>query len=165
MLGELNKGWTIAKKMLQHERNMMGQNSIGEPYNPKLSDLVARYIGLENNKIADGELRAKIAGNEMDMHTVDITASRVMAEMKAGEGGAATSILKYVMTLAYQEKFELVLTILGHKALGWHHEGGFTAEELRASKEWAFSKIQTIGGGTSEIQLNIIAKHILGLPE
>ncbi len=165
LLGELNKGWTIAKKMLQYERNMMGQNSIGEPYNPNLGDLALRYIGLENSKIADGELRAKIARNEMEMHAVDVTATRVMAEMKAGEGGAATSILKYVMTLAYQEKFELVLNVMGHKALGWHTEEGFSSEEIRASKEWAFSKIQTIGGGTSEIQLNIIAKHILGLPE
>lgn len=165
LLGELNKGWTIAKKMLLHERNMMGQNNIGEPYNPNLGELAQRYLMVGNNRIADAELRCKIANNEMQMHIVDLTASRVMAEIKAGEGGMATSILKYVMTLVYQEKFELVLSILGNKALGWYDEQSFSAEELRASKEWAFSKIQTIGGGTSEIQLNIIAKHILGMPD
>ena len=165
LLGELNRGWTIAKVMLQHERNMMGQASIDESYNPDLGDLAKKYIGDENKKIADGELRTEIVKCEMATQALSSTISRVDAEIKAGEFGMAAAILKYVMTLSNQDKYELILKIMGHKSLGWHIEQGFTEEELRAAEEWAFSKVQTIGGGTSEIQLNIIAKHILGLPE
>lgn len=165
LLGELNKGWPIAKRMLEYERNMMGGGTLSKQYNPDLVDLAKRYIGVSNGKLADGELRPAIANNDMRMHLVNVTASRVMAEVKAGEGGGAAAILKYAMSLACQDKFELLIAIMGHKGLGWDTGQGFSPEEVAASRDWAFSKIQTIGGGTSEIQLNIIAKYLLGLPE
>jgi alkylation response protein AidB-like acyl-CoA dehydrogenase len=165
LLGELNKGWTIAKRMLQHERNMMGQGSLEDPFKPDLADLAKSYVGLQCGQLADAELRAAIVKNKMQHHAIEATGARIMAEIQAGQMGAASSIMKYALTLAAQEKFELMLAVMGNKALGWQDENSFSETELRTAKEWAFSKVQTIGGGTSEIQLNIIAKMILGLPE
>ena len=168
LLGEENQGWPIAKRMLQHERNMMGQRDMGDTYNPDLADVARRYLGEQNGRVGDAVLRDQIAANRMQMHAVEVTSARVLQEFKAGVIGAGSSVLKTAMTLAYQEKFELLLTLMGHKALGWYAEGNeaaFTDEEMRSAKEWAFSKIQTIGGGTTEIQLNIIAKRILNLPD
>jgi alkylation response protein AidB-like acyl-CoA dehydrogenase len=57
-----------------------------------------------------------------------------------------------------------LVALAGPQALGW--EGpGFDAEELALTREWLRSRGNTIEGGTSEIQLNIIAKHVLGLPD
>jgi alkylation response protein AidB-like acyl-CoA dehydrogenase len=165
LLGELNKGWTIAKRMLQHERNMMGKSDLGDPFRPDLAELAIQYIGVKDGRIGNGELRAQIVANKIQHHVIEATSARVLAEMKAGSMGAASSIMKYALTIAAQEKFELMLNVLGNKALGWQDEESFAEDELRTAKEWAFSKVQTIGGGTSEVQLNIIAKHILGLPD
>ena len=165
LLGEENKGWTIAKRMLQHERNMMGSSDLGDPFRPEPADLALQHIGLQNGKLADGELRAEIVKNRMELHALDATGARILEEMKAGEMGAASSVMKYGLSLANQEKWELLLSVMGVRALGWQDKEHFTADELRTAKDWAFSKVQTIGGGTSEIQLNIIAKHILGLPD
>ncbi len=165
LLGELNKGWTIAKRMLQHERNMMGQSDLGDPFKPDLAKLAVKYVGIDDGKLADGELRANIVKNLMQHHVVESTTARILEEMKAGEMSAASVVMKYALTLAAQEKFELLLNVLGNKGLGWQDKESFTLDELRTSKDWAFSKVQTIGGGTSEIQLNIIAKQVLGLPD
>lgn len=165
LLGEENKGWSIAKRMLQHERNMMGSSDHGDPFRPEPQDLALQHIGLHHGKLADGELRAKIVMNRMQMHALDATGARILEEMKAGEMGAASSVMKYGLSLANQEKWELLLSVMGNRALGWQDLEHFTDDEIRTAKDWAFSKVQTIGGGTSEIQLNIIAKHILGLPD
>ena len=165
LLGELNKGWQIAKRMLQHERNMMGQGDLGEPFNPSLPAMAFNYIGLEQGRLADGELRAAIVANEMTLHCVQTTTDRVVAEMKAGSNGAASSVLKCAATEALQDKFELLLQAMGNRALVWEKSGDVTDDEVRTAREWAFSKVQTLGGGTTEVQYNIIAKRILDLPD
>ncbi len=175
LLGELNSGWTIAKVMLQHERNMMGQSDMGDAHKQDLVELGRCYLEESDGKLTDSLLRAQIAKNQMDFHLVDSTSARIAAEIKAGEHGLAASILKYTATHANQDKYELLLNIVGNRALGWSSNknfncgdidmaGDFSERELDMARQWALSKVQTIGGGTSEIQLNIIAKHILGLP-
>lgn len=165
LLGELDKGWSIAKRMLQHERNMMGQGDMGEPFDPVLSEWACDYIGRENGKLADPVLRDAITANAIRLQAVQSTTRRVMAEMKAGDNGAASSVLKAAASEAVQEKFELLLQVAGNRAMAWDAGEVFDENEVRAAHEWAFSKVQTIGGGTTEIQYNIIAKHILGLPD
>ncbi|HEY9033434.1 MAG TPA: acyl-CoA dehydrogenase family protein [Pseudomonadales bacterium] len=166
LLGELNHGWAIAKRMLQHERNMMGQGDLGEPFDPDMVAWARHYLGSEGDgRLANAVLRDRLVANRMQLHAVQATSDRVVAEMKAGGNGAASSVLKCAATLALQDKFELLLAIMGNRALGWQAGDGFTEEEIRATREWAFSKVQTIGGGTTEIQYNIIAKQILGLPD
>lgn len=160
LLGEKNRGWTIAKRMLEHERNMMGSALTGKDTRPDLLKAAANY------RPCAAELRAAIARNEMQIRAVDLTAARVQQEVASGEGSMAAPVLKYAMTVACQERFDLLQAVMGVKGLGWEaSSGSFTPDEISSARNWAFSRIQTIGGGTSEVQLNILAKFVLGLPE
>ena len=167
LLGELNKGWSIAKRMLQHERNMMGSRDLGDRFTPDMAELVQTQLG-GNFKTVAPVLRDKVVHNAMQTMAVELTSNRVMQEIKAGQIPQASSCLKLAMSEAYMEKFELYIEAFGFGGMAWPddaNQGLFSEHELQNAKEWAFSKIQSIGGGTSEIQLNIIAKRNLGLPE
>ena len=72
--------------------------------------------------------------------------------------------MKYVGTEAEKTRSELLLAIMGSRGLGWEGDD-FTAEELDTLRLWAMSKAMTIAGGSSEIQLNVIAKSVLHLPQ
>lgn len=64
-----------------------------------------------------------------------------------------------------KETQELKLRIMGHRALAWAEDGGFSSEELEATRTWLFSKAGSIAGGSNEVQMNVIAKRVLGLPD
>jgi len=167
LLGELNKGWSIAKRMLQHERNMMGGRELGDRFAPDIFAIAEQSFGAELKNTAP-VLRDAIVQNAMQTKAVELTGQRVMEEFKAGQVPQASSCLKYAMSEAYMQKFELYLEAFGFSGLSWldeRNETIYSQEQMLCAKEWAFSKIQAIGGGTSEIQLNIIAKRNLGLPD
>ncbi|MEC7162967.1 MAG: acyl-CoA dehydrogenase family protein, partial [Pseudomonadota bacterium] len=85
-------------------------------------------------------------------------------EAKAGQGmGAAASMFKYYGTEVNKRRFELLLDVMGSQALGWEGDG-FDSKELAVTRSWLRSKGNSIEGGTSEVQLNVIAKRVLGLP-
>ena len=123
------------------------------------------YVGERDGKIADPVLRDRIAQYEMDAHAFQLTRRRAAEEAEAGGApGPASAMFKYYGTELNKRKFELLLRCLGTQALGWEGDG-FTADENRITREWLRSKANSIEGGTSEIQLNIIAKRVLGLPD
>jgi acyl-CoA dehydrogenase len=100
----------------------------------------------------------------MQMHAIGLTHFRTFEEKAAGVRSAAPLVMKYVGTEAEKQKSELLLAIMGSRGLGWEGEG-FTPEEIDTLRLWAMSKAMTIAGGTSEIQLNVIAKNVLQLPQ
>lgn len=165
LVGGLNNGWTIAKKLLEHERKMIA--SIGERQRGaerSLSALAKTYAGTRDGRIADAVLRDRIAQQEIDQRAFQLTQRRAAEEAKGGSPGPASAMFKYYGTELNKRKFELLLQCLGTQALGWEGDG-FAADELRITREWLRSKANSIEGGTSEIQLNIIAKRVLGLPD
>lgn len=168
LVGELNKGWTIAKALLQHEREMisgmgLGNASAGSSF-ASLEQAAKDYVGEADGKIANPSLRAHITKQRMDGKAFALTMQRSMEEAKAGHGpGAASSIFKYYGTELNKRRYELLLEIAGTQALGWEGEG-FTPEELSITRSWLRSKGNSIEGGTTEVQLNVIAKRVLGLP-
>jgi len=165
LVGGLNNGWTIAKKLLEHERKMIA--SIGERQRGaerSLADLAKAYVGETDGAVADAVLRERIAHLEIDQRAFRLTQRRAAEEAKGGSPGPASAMFKYYGTELNKRKFELLLQIAGTQALGWDGDG-FTAGELRLAREWLRSKANSIEGGTSEIQLNIIAKRVLGLPD
>ena len=169
LVGPLNGGWTIAKRLLQHERSGLsgagGGGGFGMAVKP-LPKLAKDYVGVdEKGRLADSDLRTRIIMNEMDGRAFQQTAVRAMMEAKGNSGpSAATSIMKNAGTRWMQDKAELTLEIMGHQGLGW--EGGeFTPEELGAVRGWLGGKATTIYGGSQEVQNNIISKRILGLPD
>ena len=166
LVGELNTGWSIAKRLLQHERAMI--SSIGSRFgsvSESLEDTAKRYIGVTNDGLAEPVLRDSISRHKMDDHAFALTQERAAQESEAGmAGGAASSMFKYYGTELNKRRQELVMEIKGSQGLGWEGEG-FDESELQTTRSWLRSKANSIEGGTSEIQLNIIAKRVLGLPD
>jgi alkylation response protein AidB-like acyl-CoA dehydrogenase len=163
LIGPKNGGWNVAKRLLQFERQ--GIATIGSGARAPTRELARRYCGTQDGRIADPLVRDRVAALEMLEQAVSATLRRSGDEARAGQDvGAASSIFKLVGSEVNQQRQELQVAILGTQGLGW--EGaGFTAEELEVTRGWLRSKANTIEGGTSEVQLNVIAKRVLGLPD
>jgi alkylation response protein AidB-like acyl-CoA dehydrogenase len=166
LVGPLGGGWSIAKRLLQHERSgLTGGGGFGAP-RQSLPELAKSYVGADaEGRIEDGDLRTRIALNDMDSRAFQLTAVRSMVESKSNQGPtAATSIMKNAGTKIYQDRAELTLEVMGHQGLGWEGDA-FNADELAAVSGWLGGKATTIYGGSFEVQNNIISKRILGLPD
>ncbi|MDQ2879643.1 MAG: acyl-CoA dehydrogenase family protein [Pseudomonadota bacterium] len=166
LVGREGEGWTIGKRLLQHERqNLSGGGSTaarlfgGKP----LADLAKEYRGEENGRIADADLRTRIVRHEMDKRAFALTLRRAQRDAKSNQGpSAATSIFKNVGARITQDRAELGIEIMGLAGLGWEGEG-FGEDELAQTRTWLWGKAVSIYGGSSEIQNNVIAKRILGM--
>ena len=167
LLGELNDGWSVIKRLLQHERQ--SQTSAGRRTADRelpLEDLAKEYVGTHaDGSLNDPDLRMRLVNHLMDARAHTLTVARIRAEAGGDvKVSAAASILKNSATRVAQAKAELKLEIMGSHGIGWDGDG-FTADELSSTREWLFGKAMSIYGGSYEIQNNIIAKNILGLPE
>ena len=162
---ELNKGWTVGKRLLQHERSMIGGIGGGQK-TTTLEEYAQQYIGVdESGKIADASLRGQILAHRMNDRAFGLTTRRSVEESATGNApGAASSMFKYYGTEQNIGKYDLLLAVMGTQSVGWSGDG-FAQEELDTTRAWLRSKANSIEGGTSEVQLNIIAKRVLGLPE
>jgi len=168
LIGELNKGWTVAKRLLQYERSGIG-DAPDRPNAKKRLNPYARlakdYIGEENGRISDPVIRDRVLRHVIQEKSMQLTGRRVMEESKsAGAPGAATSIFKYVGSTLAKDGSELKATLRGSQGLGWDGST-FSDEELESTRGWLRDRAVTIYGGTNEVQLNIIAKRVLGLPD
>jgi alkylation response protein AidB-like acyl-CoA dehydrogenase len=165
MVGPLNGGWTVGKRLLQHERSGQGGGRMMGP-TANLVDLAKEYVGVdETGRIADSDLRTRIAAHMIDARAHLLTIQRAAEEARGNQNpSATTSIMKNSGTRIGQEKAELTLEIMGAKGLGWEGDD-FTDEERTAVRTWLSGKATTIFGGSFEIQNNIISKRILGLPD
>ena len=171
LVGPLNGGWTIAKRLLQFERNSLSGGGGGAAMRMmfgagSLDAMAKKYVGTDDKgRIADGDLRSRLTQHMMDAKAFTLTLMRAAAESKGNASpSAATSIMKNAGTKVGQDRAELTLEIMGSQGLGWEGED-FAAEELSAVRGWLGGKATTIYGGSQEIQSNIISKRILGLPD
>ncbi|MGV0033949.1 MAG: acyl-CoA dehydrogenase family protein [Candidatus Azotimanducaceae bacterium WSBS_2022_MAG_OTU7] len=163
------QGWTVAKRLLQHERSgleqMIGGEKTGvmERINPggTLHELAQRYNG---GACLDADLRDEITRINMQLKAFNLTRRRTVDESDNNTPGAATSIFKYVEAELVKEQLELQIRIRGTQGLGWEGDV-FSVEEISKGRLWLESKSISIAGGTNEVQLNIIAKRVLGLPD
>ena len=166
LVGELNSGWTIAKELLQHERGMISQigRAIGGTV-PAVDVVAKQYLGDANGRITDPGLRDEIARHVMNDRAFALTIRRAGEESEAGTAsGGASSMFKYYGTEQNKAKFELILKSAGTAALAWEGSG-VEPDEITLCRSWLRSKGNSIEGGTSEVQLNVIAKRVLGLPD
>ncbi|MEM8942886.1 MAG: acyl-CoA dehydrogenase family protein [Pseudomonadota bacterium] len=162
LIGEPGQGWTIAKYLLTHERAMI--SSFGTASGKSLGQTAAERVGTDGDgRLRNGILRQEIAQYQLDAMAFGATMERIGDEMKAGQGmGPASSIFKYYGTELNKRRNELNLAIGGEAALGWagdDYQGGSVVRSFLRSKG------NSIEGGTSEVQLNIVAKRVLGLPD
>jgi alkylation response protein AidB-like acyl-CoA dehydrogenase len=167
LLGQLNVGWTVGKRLLQHERaSQTGAGGPGAGRQVPLQDVAKKYVGVdEQGRIADADLRTRLTKHVMDARVHGLTLARAMAEAKGNNSpGNAASVLKNSATHVAQTRAELTLEIMGAQGLGWEGDA-FKPEEIETVRGWLFGKAMSIYGGSAEIQNNIISKRILGLPD
>jgi len=166
LLGEINKGWTVGKRLLQHERASQTGSGPGGGRHTPLQDIAKKYVGTDAaGRVDDIELRTRLTSHLMDARAHGLTIARAIAESKGNsEPSNANSVLKNSATHVAQTRAELTLEIMGTQGLGW--EGAdFKPEELESVSSWLFGKAMSIYGGSAEIQNNIVSKRILGLPD
>ncbi|WP_375394798.1 acyl-CoA dehydrogenase family protein [uncultured Sphingomonas sp.] len=158
-----NKGWDVAKYLLGHEREMisgMGLASTGG--NPLIEGALAT-VGLDHDgRLADPLLRGAIAMFEVRAKAFGAMSERFIDQLKAGQAHPAQpSMMKYYGTELNKSRYELMMAAGGSDSLEWESDGSDGGRDARA---WLRTKANSIEGGTSEVQLNIIAKRILELP-
>ncbi|WP_312127561.1 acyl-CoA dehydrogenase family protein [Brevundimonas sp.] len=162
LVGELNRGWDVAKYLLAHERTMigeMGESMMGRP----LGAVARDSIGSDDlGRLDDPMLRARIAEWELDGAAFQLAMDSAVDRMKAGQAHPAlASVLKYYGSELNKRRYELLMSAGGIDALEWEGERSQDGERARS---WLRTKANSIEGGTTEVQLNIIAKHLLTLP-
>ena len=166
LVGERGKGWTVGKRLLQYERTSIGgmAGSAGPGGNP-LADLAKRYLGEDNGQIADAAVRRDVIDHRITDRAYGLTVRRNGEELRSGRAPTfLSSMFKLYGTEQNKARYDLMLSILGNQMLGWEGQA-FAGRELSATREWLRSRANSIEGGSSEVQLNIIAKRILGLPD
>jgi alkylation response protein AidB-like acyl-CoA dehydrogenase len=147
--------------MGQGGARMMGGGAVS------IADIAKKYVGVdEKGRLADPDLRSRLAAHMIDAKAHALTVQRAMAEARGNlNPSATTSVMKNSgMKVIGQERAELTLEIMGAQGLGWDGDD-FTADERSAVRGWLGGKATTIFGGSQEIQSNIISKRILGLPD
>ena len=168
LVGELNKGWTVGKRLLQYERNGATRRAPkkSKPTMNVYASIAKQYAGEDSNgRIADAGARDEVLTQVIQERALALTTQRVIAESQStGAPGAATSIFKLVGSTLAKQGSQLKSTLRGTAGLGW--EGNeFSEDELESTRGWLRDHAVTIYGGTNEVQQNIIAKRVLGLPD
>ena len=168
VVSEVGKGWTVAKRLLQYERTSIGGIGGGSQRAATLEEVAAQYVGVVDGRIGDSAFRAAVTRHRMNDRAYQITMRRSVEESASGKApGAVSSMFKYYGTEQNKRRFELLVGMMGSRSLGTvvAEHNPFSANELETTRGWLRSKANSIEGGTSEVQLNIIAKRVLGLPD
>ena len=153
VVGEVNRGWDVAKYLLGHEREMISGMGLGG---------TGEALGMTVGRIDDPILRAEIAQFDVDALAFAAMSENFVDQVKHGESHPAMpSMMKYAGTELNKARHELIMAAGGSDALEWDSERSHGGKRPR---EWLRTKANSIEGGTSEVQLGIVAKHILQLP-
>ena len=169
LIGGVDNGWTVGKRLLQFERsthagiNISGSQG-GRVEESHMPDFVRRYVGEQDGKIAEHHLRRWLTNYEMNTHAQRLTQRRAIEELQSRAPGFTSSAVKLTNALNIQDGDELMVAAMGSQGLRWDSHTA-DASELDTLKKFLYQKSLTIAGGTKEVQLNIIAKRVLGLPD
>lgn len=167
VVGPLHGGWGVAKKLLADERNTDSstQGAVVGEMKETLVEFMQREVGMVDGVLADHTLRDRLAAHEIDSRALDLTMQRAVAEARAGTVKRDVgSVGKFRWAAMMKEEGDLAIDAAGSGGLGW--EGpGFEAVQLERTRDWLFSRAHSIWGGTDEIQKNVVAKRVLGIPE
>ncbi len=163
LVGRVNEGWGIAKRLLQFERDSLSE---GRGEGASLLPLARSRVGTDGvGRIADGDLRSRLVAHAMRAHAYNLTMTRLAAEAKAGSAiDALVPVVKTLGSDVAQARADLAMEIYGDRGLGWTG-ADYAPDELDVSHQWLHARAFSIYGGSYEIQNNIAAKRTLGLPD
>ncbi|MGE0624362.1 MAG: acyl-CoA dehydrogenase family protein [Pseudomonadales bacterium] len=169
VIGGVDNGWTVGKRLLQFERsthagiNISGSQG-GRSEQSRVPGVVRDYTGAAaDGRVADPALRRRLIGYLMNERAQQLTQSRAIEELKSRAPGFTSSAVKLTGALLKQEGDEIMVEAMGVRMLG--ADDHVAAGERAAQRNWLYGKSLTIAGGTKEVQKNIIAKRVLGLPD
>ena len=163
LIGELNSGWTIAKKLLQHERAFISNFGLAAGMGSKrdVVSIAKKHLGEENGKIKNTFYRSEISSHKIKEHAFGLTLKRAGDE--GGKASATASMFKLYGTEHNKKRHELMVAASGINGVAWDGDE-FEDDDKNLTRAWLRTKGNSLEGGTSEVQLNVISKRVLGLP-
>ena len=163
LIGELNAGWAIAKALLQHERAFISNFGLAAAMGSgkDLVSIAKKHVGEENGKISNSFYRSEIATHKIKEHAFGLTLKRAGDE--GGKASATASMFKLYGTEHNKKRHELMVSAMGIDGVAWDGDE-FDKEDKDLTRAWLRTKGNSLEGGTSEVQLNVISKRVLGLP-
>jgi alkylation response protein AidB-like acyl-CoA dehydrogenase len=166
LVGPLNGGWTLAKALLGHERTMIAAVGASRRALRRVKRIAAETTYRGRPLIEDDPFRMRIARLEIDLRGLMMANYRALAGAQLGKApGPESSILKIRGSEILQAALELAMEVMGHDSLSWFNEEGVVPPlEQWVAPAYCYNRATTIYGGSNEIQKNVIAKWILGLP-
>ncbi|MYB38577.1 MAG: acyl-CoA dehydrogenase [Gammaproteobacteria bacterium] len=170
IVGGVDNGWTVGKRLLQFERsthagiNTSGSQG-GRDDDNRLAERMVAQVGLDGGgRMNHAGLRRRLIDCRVNDQAQRLTRQRVIEETSARAPGFASSAVKLTGAVNTQMSQELLLDAMGLNGIGWSDEA-FADDDLEATRDWLRQKALTIAGGTLEVQLNIVSKRVLGLPD
>ena len=165
LIGAPGNGWTVGKRLLQYERSSIGGRGGTRQKAKTIDEWAKEYVGERDGRIADPAIRDAVTEQRIGDDAYQLTIRRSFEEATSSQAPSfLSSLFKLYGTEQNMRKNDLLMAILGTQGLGWAGDG-FTGAERGSTRGWLRSKANSIEGGTSEIQRNIIAKRVLGLPD
>ena len=165
LIGKPGEGWTVGKRLLQYERSSIGGRGNARQKVKTIDETAREYAGVEDGKIADHDLRTRVTSLRIDEAAYQFTIRRSIEESTSSRAPSfLSSFFKLYGTEQNMRRQDLAMDIMGLQALGWAGDG-YAPGELGTTRGWLRSKANSIEGGSSEVQRNIIAKRVLGLPD
>ena len=157
LLGGVNNGWGVAQTTLMNERSMIGSSGGGGIGFRDWIEL-ARHYG----KLEDPDVRQRLAALYTRSELLKWLGQRAQASIRAGKGpGAESSVAKLFASLHLEQNGNLAMAIEGPEAMLYSndaYEDGFWQQQFLG--QWA----SRIGGGTEQVQRNVLGERVLGLP-
>ena len=165
LIGQPGQGWTVGKRLLQYERSSIGGRGGTRQRAKTIDEWAKEYVGEHHGRIADPAIRDAVSEQRIGDDAYQLTIRRSFEEATSSQAPSfLSSMFKLYGTEQNMRRNDLLMDILGTQGLGWAGDG-FTGAERGSTRGWLRSKANSIEGGTSEIQRNIIAKRVLGLPD
>jgi alkylation response protein AidB-like acyl-CoA dehydrogenase len=167
VIGPVNGGWTVAKRLLQHERSSDGdsEGGLAGAMKETVVDVVKREVGMDDGVLRDPAIRQRLAAQELETKALSLTMRRAGEEVRAGQMARDIGSLgKYRWANMVKNEQDIAMTALGAQGLGWSGPG-FDDTQLERTRAWLMTRADSIWGGTNEVQLNVIAKRVLKIPE
>jgi alkylation response protein AidB-like acyl-CoA dehydrogenase len=161
VVGPVDGGWTMAKALLGHERTLIA--AVGTSTRALLR---VKRIAQEHGLLGDPGFRSRIARLEIELEALRMQNYRALAGAQLGHApGPESSVLKIRGSEILQQAMELAMDVMGPSCMAWFTPAGVVSpSEQWVGSAFNYTRATTIYGGSNEIQRNVIAKWILGLP-